>query len=790
MSGARPTPRRAGRGLLLAGLVLSVTAAAAAGQAAAPVPADQAPKPAAWDGHRVLPVHLIPLRDENDEPIVPTEAHPLPYSARFTCGPCHDYGTVRGGWHFGAVKAASYGRPGEPWLEVDPKTGTILPLSYRRWPGTFDPMSVGLTAWDFTLLFGRHMPGGGPAEPSEDEVLADPEGRWNVSGKAEANCLACHNRSGRQDPSEWAKQVLRENLRWAATAAGGLGEVGGMASRLKETWDVYDGPNLDDREWAVAPFVTYDPSDFDSKHRYFFDLNYQPSDDRCLACHAIAPKEAAKWSTDADVHAAAGLKCTDCHRNDLGHLIIRGYEGEAEETGNPAAASFTCRGCHLGEDANGKKTVPPGRLGAPYPKHTGLPLVHLKRLTCTVCHSGPKPREGFTRVRTSRANRVGVYGVATWATDVPVIVEPVYAKDERHKITPHRLVWPAFWARRTGQGLAPLRPAEVLAAAGEVLGPEDRIARILVALTQVTGEDELPVLVSGRAEFAPNVDLGLDAAARQGQEPDRPPYWGLRKGGETAPLVPDFDPAAEDKDPAIEARFQEFLEALGTVAGKPGPPAIVVRKTLYRIAEGFLDVSEAPAGLAEASGPGWLVEGHLVPLASEFDIRTVSAKAGTEQTLTEEQVALILAALGEAGAAGQAVYLSGGRLFELDEGGRLAAHGSEAAAPVTWPLAHDVRPAQQSLGWKACTDCHSGGSDFFFAKIKGTGPLLTDRVAKRSAVAFMGLGGLFQRVFGLSFVVRPAFKIVLAVCALLAGALLLVAGLAALGRIAGFLEKR
>jgi hypothetical protein len=109
---------------------------------------------------------------------------------------------------------------------------------------------------------------------------------------------------------------------------------------------------------------------------------------------------------------------------------------------------------------------------------------------------------------------------------------------------------------------------------------------------------------------------------------------------------------------------------------------------------------------------------------------------------------------------------------------------------VTWPLAHDVRPAQQSLGWKACTDCHSGGSDFFFAKIKGTGPLLTDRVAKRSAVAFMGLGGLFQRVFGLSFVVRPAFKIVLAVCALLAGALLLVAGLAALGRIAGFLEKR
>jgi hypothetical protein len=109
---------------------------------------------------------------------------------------------------------------------------------------------------------------------------------------------------------------------------------------------------------------------------------------------------------------------------------------------------------------------------------------------------------------------------------------------------------------------------------------------------------------------------------------------------------------------------------------------------------------------------------------------------------------------------------------------------------VTWPLAHNVRPAQQSLGWKACTDCHSGGSDFFFTKIKGTGPLLTKSVDKRSAASFMGLGGLFQRVFGLSFIVRPVFKIVLAICAFVAGCLLFLAGLVALGRVAGFMEKR
>jgi hypothetical protein len=101
-----------------------------------------------------------------------------------------------------------------------------------------------------------------------------------------------------------------------------------------------------------------------------------------------------------------------------------------------------------------------------------------------------------------------------------------------------------------------------------------------------------------------------------------------------------------------------------------------------------------------------------------------------------------------------------------------------------------VRPAQQSLGWNGCTDCHSGASDFFFAKLEGAGPVLTENVEKRSASSFMGLGGLFQRFFGLTFIVRPVFKVVLAVCAAVVVSLLLLAGFAALGRLAGFLEKR
>ena len=775
---------RAGRFLLLAAGLLAFGLRS---------PADgQKTKP--WDGSRTTPVHLIPLKDENDQVIVPTETDPMPFSARFTCGPCHDYKTIKAGWHFSAMKSEKNGRPGEPWIWLDPKTGTVLPLSYRKWPGTRDPRDVGLNAWDFTQLFGRHMPGGGPGEPGENDIFLGADSRWNVSGKAEINCLACHNASSRQDHSEWAKQILRQNLRWAATAAAGIGEVDGMASRLKETWDVYDGPSLDDHEWAVAPSVKYRTVDFDGKHRFFFDIAYPPGTARCLACHSVTPVGETKANAEADVHTAAGLKCADCHRNDLGHGMIRGYEGEASVTGNRMADSFTCRGCHMGEDATGERRVVPGRLGAPYPKHVGIPLVHFRRLACTVCHSGPMPKKDFTMVRTSRANRLGIHGVAQWSTELPAVIEPVYARDSQHKIGPNRLVWPAFWARVEGQKLIPLQPGVVEAAAGDILGPDERIAAVLAALAQAAAEDEVPVLVSGKFIFEANVDLGLDATEVAAASRGGTVRWAMKKGVTVNPLVPDFDPASADKDPAAEQKVQAVLEALGTVAGTPGRPAVVVKKTLYQIKDGNLDSTEVSRELTGAAGPGWLKDGKLEPLASDFDIRTITAKAGGDRTLTEEQVGLTLRALAaakpKAGGASSYFYLSGGMRFGLDKEGKLVGREASEASAVTWPLAHNVRPKSQSLGRNGCTDCHSASAPFFFAKLKGSGPLLTDQTASRSAASLMGVGGFFHRVFGLTFVVRPAFKILLFLAALVSGALLLAFFVTVVGKLSGLTEKR
>ena len=745
-----------------------------------------------WDGSLTTPVHLLQLRDENDELVIPTEVNPPPFSARFTCGPCHDYDTIRKGLHFDAGDGRA-GRPGEPWFRVDEKTGTVLPISYKGWPGSYKPAELGLTAWDMTMLFGRHMPGGGPAEPTPEEQYPDPHARWNVSGKAEVNCLACHNRSPRQDHSEWAKQVARENLRWAATAAAGIGEVGGMASRLPNTWDVYDGPNPDDKEWAVAPFVRYEPTQFDSKHRFLFDLDYQPADSRCLACHSATPTGESRAGLEPDVHRSAGIKCVDCHRNGLSHDMVRGFPREGKKRDGLDPESFTCRGCHLGESADGESKVPPGRAGAPYPRHPGIPLVHFKRLTCTVCHSGPALKNGFTRLRTSRANRLGVYGVARWATDYPAVFAPVYAEDDAGRLAPNRLVWPSFWARLVDDKVIPLSPEEVEVGAGDVLNCEARVAAVLQALADALSESETPVLAADGFLFQVNVDGSLEAVRREKAGQVQPPLWVVRKNDSVESLVKDFDPESPDKDPDAETRIQSLLEALATVEPAPGVPVFMIKNKLYRLTEGYLEMTEAPKELGSAGGFGWLREKAFAPLASEFDVRTLTARAGREETLTEEQVKFVLEVLknknsGDSG--GEFVYISSGRMFRLSPDKKLTAADHRAAGPVLWPLAHEVRPAQQSLGRNGCSDCHSAGSAFFFSKLEGRGPLLTKKNAVRASVAFMGRSSLFQRFFGLTFLVRPLLKVVLAVCIIILASLFLLVAFSALGRISDLADRR
>ena len=434
-----------------------------------------------WDSSRARVVHLLPLLDEHNLKIVPGAGPAPPASMRMTCGQCHDYDAIRSGWHF--AREGNDGRPGEPWVLVDELTGTQLPVSERDWPGAWKPASLGLTPWDMTRLFGRHAPGGEVDDPDPVNAL-----RWNISGQMEVNCLACHNAAPEQNMTEWAIQIARENFRWAATAASGLGIVDGVAARLPDSYDIYDGPNRDN-PWLAPPSVAYDPRHFDQRNRVFLDVRRRPPDDRCYFCHSTQQTMPELTRPALDVHHAAGLQCTDCHTNGIDHRIVRGYEGEASGT--------SCRACHIQDGANASA----GRLGAPIAAHRGIPESHFKTLSCTACHAGPQPSAHAGRVRTARANRLGIHGKARWDTQLPLIASPVMLRQDDGPIAPHHALWPAFWGRRIGDDVTPLsldvvRPEveKILAAKRSAQMPQEDDAPSVVVETVLESADIAPVL--------------------------------------------------------------------------------------------------------------------------------------------------------------------------------------------------------------------------------------------------------------------------------------------------------
>ena len=151
------------------------------------------------DGNRTDAVHLMPLLDEKGLQIRAGDEKPAPVSMRTTCGECHDYGKITGGWHFTfSDPEVAGGRIGEPWVLQDSLTRTQLPISNRGWKGTFTPAQLDITPWQFTKLFNSHNPGGGYGEMEATED--DPDGmiRQGISGRYERNCLACHNADRRQ----------------------------------------------------------------------------------------------------------------------------------------------------------------------------------------------------------------------------------------------------------------------------------------------------------------------------------------------------------------------------------------------------------------------------------------------------------------------------------------------------------------------------------------------------------------------------------------------------------------
>ncbi|MDH4201916.1 MAG: cytochrome c3 family protein [Phycisphaerae bacterium] len=555
------------------------------------------------DGNRSTPVHQIELYDEEGNQIRPFDKDPKPFSTRITCGRCHEYGTIASGWHFNGYESEAFndegelvkidwGRPGQPWVLTDSKTRTQIPLSGRKWPGTFSPDELRISSWKFLEMISSHFPGGSYGEIKAEQPYE--ERRQEISGLYEVNCLACHNADPHQDQNMAALQAARQNYRWIPAASSRMADVSGDTLDLTMFYDPEVNIN--------GPTMTYRKDLFDSEDTVFFDITGKPSNERCYFCHSnqnLSVSEDREWTRDEDVHLKSGLKCVDCHRNGDNHMITRGIETEGD------GKTLTCEGCHLPDPAD---TPQSGRLGAPEPKHRGIPTIHFEKLTCTACHSGTWPAEEAARWKTARMHETGLHGPHTPYVPQPHVYAPVLMKGAGGKIGPYKLFWPAYWAAQRDDAMTPIPPEQVLEKAGDVLGA--------------------------------------------------------------------------------------YIE-----------------------------------------------------------------KTDDWKPLTEQQIAGVLERLSTGGERG--VYIAGGKSYRLDAEGNVTSCDDEAAQPYAWPMAHDVRPAEQSLGVRMCKDCHTTDSPFFFGTVEMDTPVKADNgVRTMEMIQLQGIDRLYMWVFNASFVFRPFLKIV------------------------------
>jgi hypothetical protein len=160
-------------------------------------------------------------------------------------------------------------------------------------------------------------------------------------------------------------------------------------------------------------------------------------------------------------------------------------------------------------------------------------------------------------------------------------------------------------------------------------------------------------------------------------------------------------------------------------------------------------------------------DGNVMPLpmetvksaTSRIIMKAAFSKTGSWPDLKDEDIIKILIALGEKIDTGaKPVYITGGKLYSLDAGGKLVSADNKMAEPYMWPIAHDIRPAAQSLGVRSCQDCHATNSPFLFGKVSADSPLKLAAGAKM--IEFEKLSMRSTEWFAWSFMFRPMFKIV------------------------------
>jgi len=203
-----------------------------------------------------------------------------------------------------------------------------------------------------------------------------------------------------------------------------------------------------------------------------------------------------------------------------------------------------------------------------------------------------------------------------------------------------------------------------------------------------------------------------------------------------------------------------------------------------------VDGKIAPHKLLWPAFWGGLKDKKVTPVSMEIVKRTARRVIGRRMllpsgdwpALTAEHITKALTSLlSNESMEGEPVYICGGKLYRLDDSGKLGEPEEHPAAqPYLWPIAHNVRPAAQSLGVRRCEDCHSTDGPFFFGEVAVDTPVVSERDSVKKMVELEGIGAFYAWAFAFSFVFRPWLKVAALVSAGLIGIVLLLYGLKAL----------
>ena len=677
--------------------------------------------------------HYLPIYDSKGFQIKPDAESPNPYSPTQTCKKCHDYKSISHGYHFNAADILAYGkksdaktaakdadknavankqnhgRPGEPWILSNAGLGTQIPMSYRGWEGTYHPDDLDVSRFDFTKYFAAHTPGGGAGErvpltaskegdSKETKTATNP--KWKSRGNLEIDCMMCHGGDRKYSHAKYIDAVNSENFAWAPSIALGLAKVDGTASRVPAD---YDPEKIAEGETSKLPKTKYKSTKFDSEHMVFFDVIRKPSNNSCFMCHSTKPVgelSKPKWTHEQDIHVRAGMNCSDCHTNGIGHNTVRGFAGEQHPT-SQKVDTLSCAGCHLDQKDASSPAEMGGRFASPKPLHKGIPPVHFDKMSCTSCHSGPIPTDTVQHVQTAMAHNFGKATQTRTDDDIPGIVQPVFLKNANGVLHPNRMMWPAFFGWKDGDSIKPMLPEHMVTTMRQRSSP-----------------------------FRPSRNFREDASKYRPSKADR-----IEAIGEED---------AKNKDDELTEKVKAKLDAYISKRRKENFDATLGRILAfmqYRRDEEMKTMEAyqaAQAELKKATPP----TPTSTPNPKEATDNATDNAAATPVTPTPAATpAKPAPPKPMASQAAIAVYVSGGVVYKLTDGLEIPAAKSlrkaegltletindhPAAKPYAWPLAHEVRSARQALGVTGCTECHSKGAPLFYGQVAAVGPAPTD----------------------------------------------------------------